>query len=429
MVNKSKEKIEYIVIFIATFFSATSGVEILGISMSKVAIIPLVIYLLFTMTSKVTLNSAQKSMLIWYACAIMSGIIGLLSRYSETFIDYNNRVLLFAIQIVIIYLPILLFAKRITNVYNKFIKAIIITAKINVLWAITQFVLWQGFQIDFNSIVFDDVFRGFFGNNWTSWSYEAGQLGLRVTGINKDSAYLSIIMIFGFAFSNSKIWKALFALAIALSMSRTGMLAILFCFCLQILEFLKEKNARKAFKILVLSVCSIVFAFFVINKIPSLKGQIEYAFFRLQDIFISSDKQTISTSRHIAYITIPLAVWFQDMGIIHKLFGMGPRVGGVALVSSDLSKDIVFSRKMFTHAWAIECDYAELLLGHGILGYIIYWVFFRLYQMGDRKDKQFILTFLVMGFFYCYIDITLMQIFILFLCVKNGNVERKRDEL
>lgn len=48
------------VIFIAVFFSSIVGAQILGVSLNKIALIPLELFLLFKMPYRININQTQK---------------------------------------------------------------------------------------------------------------------------------------------------------------------------------------------------------------------------------------------------------------------------------------------------------------------------------------------------------------------------------
>ena len=409
--DKKNEKLIDILFFVAVFFSATAGVSICGLSLSKVALVPLEIYLLFRYKGKTRINRTQRALLIWYLFGVLSGLNGYISDYAYKFDEFSSRTILFALQIIIVYIPIMMMIGTVTNPGQRFKDCIVITAKINSIWAIAQVVLWNINKFDLNKFFFNTILHGVLGKNWTGWNYEMGVLGLRVTGLNYDAAYLGLILVLGFVFCENYYWKGIFALAVIFSLSRTAIAGIIICFISERIFAHKRISSKDLRKFGLFLTVAIAFIVLVLLYLPAVQGQLKYALFRIRDVY--SGGELISTSRHINYFAGAWKVWFYEFDIIRKLVGMGPRVGGVAFSISSENLNLHLSSQMYYQAWAVECDYAELLLGHGLLGYFIFYVLYLLFQSSDNYVKEVIVAYVFMALMYGYMDLTIMQLFIL----------------
>ena len=154
--------------------------------------------------------------------------------------------------------------------------------------------------------------------------------------------------------------------------------------------------------------------------------QIDYVLSRFS--FVSQGSAGGSgTMRHIMYVPLAI-VELLNLPFIYQLFGVGPRIGGSAITFSDSAQSVIaLNSQMQATAWAIECDFAELLLGSGLLGFGAYY--FILYTM--LKDKRLDVKnvgigLFIFGFMYCVSLNTLINI--LFIFVQSGKGKQFLNE-
>lgn len=412
-----KINIEELTIFLAIFFSSFIGARVFGVSINKIALLPLEVYLICKSTRKGKLNNTQKSLLVWYIFSVLSALIGML--YISALKGKSEKLILFIIQVVAIYIPLIFLSGFLKSPAETVKKTLILIAKINAIWGFVQFLSWYRLRIDINDLLFNKVFDGVFGNWNTPWNFEAGSLALRVSGFNSDSAFFASILIMGFCLSNSKIWKCIFFGMCVLSMSRTGIVVIgviILGDCLKI----RKKVSPNAMLVGLLTILIVIVTCIVAyTKVPSIKYQVDYAIFRLGSIVADTD---IGTSRHMLYPITSLRVWLEEFSLLHKIFGVGPRVGGIAFSESVIANTLmVMGAKT---AWAIECDVAEILMGHGLFGIIIYYAIFRLFKY-KPEFRKCLFAILLIGIMYNILEITLFQIFIILISASFES-EKKR---
>lgn len=408
-----------ILVFIAVFFSSMLGAKIFGVSLNKLALIPLEIYLIFRLMKhrfQARVTKTKRILLLWYFAVILSSLAGFVYPYRLSGTD--EKLILNILQCGFIYIPILLGIEYINNPIEQFRKAIVVTAKINSIIAVLQFLFWYLVRFDFNDFIFGTVLRGLLGNEWTVWNYEMGSLAIRATGLNHDAAYFAMIMIIGFCFCKEKIWKAIFFVATLLAMSRVGVLTILL---LEFISFAKIKTSKTIKKRSIFFgvfgfVMILIGAFYAYLKIPAVQYQVDYFIYRLSAL-ANLENADNGTLRHVMYIPESL-ITLLDMNLLHILFGVGARVSGAALLhSSQASSMLVFTVGMRNAAWSIECDFAELLLGTGVVGFTLFYIYlFRLYY--KSKDnvsiKNMIVALIVFGFMYNSTMNTVVNLFLIF---------------
>lgn len=405
--KKEPYKCETIVIYLAVILSSFVGAQFMGISLNKIALVPLVIYLFCCGYRRVKINKLQLALIIWYIFACISSIIGM--RNNQEYTGVQEKLLLFILQSLVIYIPLTLMSGYLHNPIEKLKKAIIVMAKINAIWATVQFICWYGIKFDINGFIFNNILHGIMGTEWTVWNYEAGTLALRVTGFESDSAFFAILIVLGFCMVDSKIWQCYFAISCIMSISRTGFSVIFVIILLRLIRILqKRKIPKNILAISLVGTAAIIFGIVCAYLfLPSVQYQINYMAFRFISIIKSPD---VGTIRHLLYIPLAFKVWLFEFGAIEKILGIGTRIGGVAFSASNIANDIIYINN--NSAWAIECDIAELLLAQGILGFIIYYVLFKLMRLNNEL-KDCIIAILIAGIMYNVLETTLIQLFII----------------
>lgn len=414
--KKESYKCETIVIYLAVILSSFVGAQFMGISLNKISLIPLELFLILHSFKNVRINKLQRIMLIWYLLAVISAIIGLLDN--KGYLGTNEKLTFFIIQVLFMYCPIILMSSYLHNPLRTAKKAVILMAKINAIWAIIQFISWYGIGFDINGFLFDDIFRGIFGNGWTVWNFEAGTLALRVSGFQRDSAFFAMLLILAFCMTNSKMWQGIFTLSCLLSISRTGLTVICFIILIRLFKMVKKEKVPKntiavGLGMVVIAIVVFLAAYFVS---PSIRYQVDYTIYRFTSIFSNTDS---GTTRHIMYIPFAIFVWAMEFNPIQKMFGIGARIGGVAFSYSSLTNKLIQMDGIT--AWAVESDIADLLLGQGICGLLIYVI---IYKIGKREKNinEWIIAVAVSGIMYNVIETTLIQVLLIFAisCLENA---------
>lgn len=394
---------ETFLLTVVLFLASIVGLQVFGISVNKFAILLLEAYLIFR-RSLVHIGTGKILLLIWYITSVLSCLFGFWSGF-ENISGYSSNLILYAIQIVFMYIPCLLMSDGLVDRRKSFSEAIIIVAKIHCVWAFVQFVSLFLLGLDFNDLFFNHLLHGVLGSEWSAWNAEAGSLALRIGGLNRDTAFFTLILILGYVSCDSIIWKCLFILASLLSMSRAGIVGMAFLVFIDVLiclkhGFLKKKIIRFGIAVLVLFCLMYVF-------VPSINYQINYMIFRFISISHNTD---VGTNRHLTYLWGSLQTWLFYYSPLQMLFGVGPRAGGVGLQINDI---VMTKIGRFSGVWAIESDYCEILLGHGIFGYLIFVIYLFILKKGTSTDKKIVMALLLMSIMYNYSELTLIQIWLI----------------
>jgi hypothetical protein len=254
------------------------------------------------------------------------------------------------------------------------------------------------------------------GTEWTAWNNEVGGVALRITGLNHDSAFFAILMVIGFCLTDSVMWKMIFFASCALSLSRVGIVTIIFVGICIIMEKVIKLNVDKgisyksSLKWFIGIALSIVIVALIFMKSPIMRYQINYFIKRLSAV--NSSKRDVGTTRHLMYIPAAFIAWFEDKSIIHKIIGVGPRVSGAVLAyNNHVNNLLTLSGYMLKNAWAIECDVAELLLGSGIVGLCMYYyILFRMYRYNMHNKTGFKYVAIGLGVFGIMYNVSMSTI-------------------
>lgn len=378
-------------VFIMVFFSSIVGGQFFGVSMNKVCMIPLILYLIIHSKS----FSLRKSLLPlagFYLVAALAAIISLIAPYADNIEGYISRSVFYALQMVILFIPMLFLlsgSKRKEEILVYTIDSVILTSRINIIIAFLE--LASFFIVNTS---FTDSLLGFlYGiDNASALIYLPG-LGvfLRPAGLNMDPAYLGIILVFGFLFEKNTIWKMLGFAAAACSMSRSSILIIVL---LAIFSYVKKNGIRKIKpKYIAITVLCIVAVGVAVQSIPSLSSQITGMLSRLH-LGNEMKSEDVGTMRHMLYIPKSIEVFLFHYNPIQQLIGFGPRLSGTIIAQANVMNSYL-NPEMFRTAWTIECDIAELLLGYGLIGFVLYYFcVFRLRKIKGYGKMLFLVFFL-----------------------------------
>ena len=407
-------------LFFAVLASSMIGAQIQGVSLPKIALIPLEIYLLVLLkNSSIVMNKEKWMLLGWFTLIVTSSYLNYCVTDSPLK-GYKEVLLLNIIQTLIFQIPLLFLFSGVSDAFEKMKKYILVAAKISCIWCFVQFVAWYVFFFDFNHFFFIDLLRGVLGDReWTALYYDGQISSIRPTGFTHDPAFLSLLLVLGFVLTNSKYWKYLFFAGTLVAISRVGIISIVAIFFYQ-----KYKAASLNLKIgnLVSGLCvSLVFIFATIllyNNNSFVENQIDKVVFRT--VNMTNGKARDGSERHLYYV--PAAVFTCiEMPAYNQILGTGSRTGGNALIITGAYKrffEIIGNSQW--NSWAIECDPAELLLGMGVSGlslyYIIIFSFIRKYSKGNLQDKM---LFLVIPFFGIMYNVSMHPLITLLLIVAS----------
>jgi len=398
----SKINIE-VFLFFAVLASCMIGAQVFGVSFAKIALVPLELFLLFRLKKlKVRLNKEKKMLLTWFGLVLVSSFLNFVVTDSPLK-GYKTLLLLNIAQTLFFHIPILFMLGGERNIFDKMKRFVMIVAKINCVWSIVQFIAWYIFRFDFNRFFFIDVLHGFLGSReWTAWYNDSLSIAIRPTGLNHDPAFLSLLLVIGFILVESKFWKYLFFIGTVAAMSRVGIVSIvIFFFYEKCKTGVLKINFKKAISGFFVSFAFVFFSVWLYNNNVFVENQVDKIGSRLVSIIGSEHGD--GTDRHIMYF--PTAVKASiEMPVFNQLFGVGTRAGGNAYILTETYKQVFsLNKAQQTETWSVECDPAELLLGMGVLGFVLYYYIMIYFMRKYRKkvqDQAIFLMLIIFGIMY-----------------------------
>ena len=421
-----------ICVFATVLLSSMAGASVGDISLTKIAFIPLILALLTELKTKFSLGRMERKLLLIYFLIIASSFYGLLNTGLFKYDTYEYKLITNIIQYLIIYIPVLLLlsnSKHYFEFKEDFTKAIIFLAKLNCIWAIIQFVVWVDLRIDFNDLVFNTYLHGLLGSNWSVYdqaiSGDALIRNLRVAGLNYESACFSFIMLLGYALDDKTWHKFVYLAVILLALSRAGIVVSILLLAIEAFKFCRKMNKRKLQYFLV-GLFILVIGCYVILKSPigtGINNQIQVLLTRF--MLVNKASYGSGTYRHIMYPVWAVQCWLFNLDPLQKLFGVGYRVSGVAF-SESTSIQGYLQNIMSTQAWAIENDFADTLLGIGVVGIaLLYSFLWQINKTGDIYSKKIVFIIFFFGLLYNVSIWSFSTIIYIYLMLCCDNSHRK----
>ena len=429
-----KKKLD-ILIFIGIFFTSIVGAQVFGVSLNKIALIPLEISMVLMGRKKIfMLPKKYFPFFLFWCVQIIGSLIALVSFDKYIYAGYQSILATNIIQCMLIWIPLglgLFVYEDKKSIFKSTKNAIVLTARIHVVYLILQFLLWHTVSFDLNGFIFTELFHNFFGSSFNSVFINMGSYGvhtLRTTGLNYDPAFTSAVMVAGFVFDCSNIIKCLYLVATLMAYSRSGTIAIIIIILYKILKKISENNLqinKKKILIFVLSVfAGTIVVLYMYRNLEFFRNTIDSSMTRVTSSLF--DYGSIKNGgRHYQYPIYALYSWLFDLNIFQKIFGVGSRTTGLVFVLSPyVSQNMSFYPSMLSSAWQIECDFAAILLGEGLLGYVLYLMILKKLLFSHENEMQsYSIGIFAFGFMYAIFltSFTHVILLILFVCVKEMN--------
>ena len=397
--------LRYVTIF-AIVCGSMLSVEIYGISVPKMGIIPLYIALILTEYGswKASLNKSGILLLIFFIVACISSVRGLLQSGMGIYNNYYSILRNGLISYAVIYIPLFLIISAKseeckTCLYRYMVDGIIIASWLHCVWAVIEIIVYAINGTDINTIIFHDIFKDSIRGISYYFDWSSGQKMIRAAGLGHDPAYLGQILLFAFIFNKKKISRMVYFLFSIVIYSRSAMIAIIASFLIE--QFMMGKvdgnMIKKILKIVGILLLASVLFIFIVNSSSIASEYFFHAFNR-----IGLSQKTISNSQHLGYIFLSPRIFVEELSIVEKLIGIGPRIEGLAMVRNNSFVGLLnASNQIRNPARAIESDFGELLFGLGIIGFIVYYYLLLTSAKKYNYDiKIFCLSVIVFGFMY-----------------------------
>ena len=423
--RKAEDIVLSVVLFIAVLFGSMLGATLFGVSLNKISLIPLLVFSLYIAARNgIALGKTSAPLFAFYALAILSSLIALTASYASSYEDYATNLIQEIVQILVFYVPILMCFSNYDNkgrALSHLKKSIVYVCRINVIYSLFQFFFYAALKIDINTY----LLAPFYGGDFSTLLTNQGQAGIfmRVSGFCADAAFLGLILVIGFAFERKAVFKFLIFLVAVLALSRVAIVVIVFQI---VFRFIKERKYNNITGKGLLLLCLLPAAIAVAFSIESIRTQMEGLLVRFGNLF-GENSAIDGSNRHLMYSSKALEILFTKYDPLQFLIGYGPRNSGTIIFNMHVM-DEYLNAGMMTTVWAAESDVAELLLGYGVVGTLLYlWSLIKL-RKAFPGASVVIASLLLFGIMYNISSSTFINLFLVLVssCATETSKNRKR---
>lgn len=431
----------YVVVFIAVFGSSVVGATLFGISLNKMALLPLEIFLILEngKNTKFCIHGRQKYLVWWYVISCggsLSGIAFSIIHNTQVTDELIRRAGFQVFSYIFLLGPIALMIWNSQYQYKYifcFKKAFIWTARIQAMWGIMQFLLMQTIRFDLNGIVLEKMFEG----TWTQYSNIANSsvgVVMRVTGINHDAAFLGLLLLIGFILESKPLYKTLYVVCALFALSRVALVSIVLVVFYQLVINIKRNKLnygklKSLVKYGVIGIIIFIIFFKIYTEAPAVQKQIIRVIERFSTISTGAD----GTSRHSGYPIAMLQLELQHIPLIQKLIGVGNQCGGILMsYYSEYLQWLGLSTSMLKldYVWSVESDIASVFLETGIIGGFLYYIFLCKSFFSARTDERkrtLVIGIVIFGIMYNMAGGAFIQLVYISLLATNYSLNNNLD--
>ena len=316
-----------------------------------------------------------------------------------------------AIMSLPLYLTISYFYKMIKDrisVIEIIIKALKLAIITEIIWFFAQLLLYRVIGIDINQVLFVDtlhlVDNASFVRSWVWYP----------SGLSWHSAVLAPLFVLGMLLFDNTIIRGLILLESFLCGNSTTLLGVMLCMILLMIRSMYngkfEVSKGKLIQIFILAILIII-----VFCTPAIMDKLAEVVIRLGTRLFGAEKDA-STAAHLGYYSDYIKI-LKNSSLSQIIFGYGYGCSGYTITE-------LYGRYADGGTWAIECDYVNILVSRGIIGFISYYSFL-LYIMlkGIKIDiRYFIFIFVILfqGFGYnIQFDYLLLIEIIMFISIRE----------
>lgn len=263
---------------------------------------------------------------------------------------------------------------------KTFRKGIIVSIYIQIAWSFIQIILNKLFSIDINTIVFTNIL------SMVSEASQSKYGQLNISGLAWHPINMAPVLIIAYCMFN-KIYMKFIIIFLALTTNNsTVLIGLIVCVVLDIFFALRRMNKKKktikytTLFVIFISVVVIIFVLLKTDFINKLISSFTYLYGRITGKFYDGG----STAARIRYYT-SLPEIFKLSSIYQILFGYGEGCSGYLM-------SVLFNQYTHLSSWAVECDVINILIGNGVLGFILfYWWLIKIVIKGLNIDKRYLI--------------------------------------
>lgn len=326
-------------------------------------------------------------------------------KYKKTAIDLA----IMAIPLYFVMSYIEMFIKNRYRIIEVIIKAFKMAVIIEAIWIPIQFVLYKGFDLDINKRIFVDILHMVQNASFIrSWVWYP-------SGLSWHSAVLAPLFVLGILLFDNTAFRTLILFDSFICGNSTTLLGVCMCLLLLMirriyLDRIKITNVEKTE--IILLILFIILALCTTN----IGSKLYEVVLKLWTRLFGTEKDA-STAAHLGYYTDYLKI-IKSSSPLQVIFGYGYGCSGYTITK-------LYGRYADGGTWAIECDYINILVSRGIIGFLSYYAFmFYVMIKGIRQDiRYFIFIFVVLfqglGYNIQFDYLFLIEV-VLFITVNNN---------
>ena len=397
------------ILFLMTFFSSLVVFQLSGRTWFLFLQILFCIIMLMS-TKKFSFLPFSLINIIFLAMIIsaLSGLIG------NQIFSYKKAAVVMAIYMIPMYFTATycysLMIKR-----NDILQIIVLAFKamsfVQITWIPIQYVFYHLLGIDLNKLIFVNLFHflenASFVRDWVWYP----------SGLTWHSAVLAPLFVISFFLFKNLPLKLLIIIDAVICGNSTAFIGVIICLSLYLAFLLLERLNQGKFRINPILMMGSIIVFLIVilllYKLGLLKVLAERILYLWMRLF--GNQSDASTSAHMQYYFDYITV-LKKSNIFQILFGYGEGCSGYTISQ-------IYNRYTGLGNWAVECDFVNIALNRGIVGFILYYIFLlNLSFKGLKKDKRYfivMIAILIQGFGYnVQWDYILFIELIFFFCIK-----------
>ena len=336
----------------------------------------IVFQLIFCLVSIILYKSISmvhsKLLYLYFAEMFLSMLSGIIWNFSES---YKKAAIFMSLLLLLTLISSMYISRLIKNnpqYVNVITDMIRIALIIQCCWIIIQFLIHATTGIDINEFVFVKMLHttddASFVRAWV-W-YPAG--------LCHHPAVLAPLFVMGICLFKNPIGKALVTVASVLCGNSTAMLGVIAVIIYEVASNLNKKNIIKKIKKkqLIIFTIGIIGLFFLVFKTNITDGIVERTNHLIERIALGAESDS-STKAHIQYYLDYIDI-ARKSNLFQLLFGCGEGCSG-------MWASLMYDRYSSLGNWSIECDFINILVNRGIVGFMLYYMFLIQIALRGRK--------------------------------------------
>lgn len=345
-----------IFMFLIGMFSTMAIITVAGLTVFTWLLTIYIVWLLITNTE----FHVDKLLLVIMILLIITtiSVLGIGDMSNGYKITAIKQCILFA---EVVFVTFCVQSKKKRESLKWFFKGFSYSCHIQVLWCILQILLNKVFLMNLNEIVFVKIFH---------MSEAAAQYGVNHvhSGLHWHAANMTPILIFSY-FSSKSIWMKLICVFVSFAVeSTTCKIGILLCVSFDIIAWLIQCLKKKQIvmkKKYVLAIVCLVVVVFVAGK--TIAPYVDNAITSIVERFAQINTGYGSSAVHFMYYENFIdMIRTTDAGRV--LLGYGRGCSGYPFSE--------FNGHFANQIWVVESDILDFFWAHGLIGAVLFFVFF-----------------------------------------------------